>query len=237
MAERIPPNDRRCTANSRSTGKRCKQTRFKGSPTCRFHGGAGAEANVTHGRNRKIKPTPLPFLSELVKEVKAIWKDPKSLRIELEHLRAIYLSRTRAIEREGTAMLRGTDEDVVKAKIEELKRFADIGRAMQAGETIDQDTKDYIDSFRLVEDLSERDAKALASLIDVASKTVERMCKIEDGLKVTVSMPEMAGIVSDLKKTIRKVVSEVVDEKTAKAISKVLNDEFRILSIRGRDSA
>ncbi len=52
------PNGR-CTADSKSTGERCKQQAVPGKRVCRYHGGrskGGVEApNYKHGRNSKYK--------------------------------------------------------------------------------------------------------------------------------------------------------------------------------------
>jgi len=222
---------------SRSTGERCLQPRHKGSPTCRFHGGSGGEARVTHGRYRKIKPAPIPLLGERIKEVRQHWKDPKSLRLELEHLRAIYLSRLRTIEQHNAVKLNLSAEEIVREKIAELRRFVEIGQVLHEVTVITQDDRDFVDSFRVTEELSAKDARAIASLIDMASKTVERMCKIEDGLRVTVSIPEIGGLVSQLKAEIRSAIKEELGDEAAERVTHRLNDRFGKLSLEGRGTA
>lgn len=59
-----PPTDRRCTATSRTTGKRCGAWAIAGAVVCHYHGGAApqvkaaAEARVliALGGNREIEP-------------------------------------------------------------------------------------------------------------------------------------------------------------------------------------
>ena len=237
MAKRVPPDDRRCTAKSKSTGERCLQPRHKQFNVCRFHGGRGAEASYIHGRNPGNKCKPLPLLQERVEEVRAHWKEPKSLRVELEHLRAIYLSRLRTIEQHNAAKLNMTAEEIVREKIAELRRFVEIGQIIRDGNAITQEDRDFVDSFRVTEELSAKDARAIASLIDMSSKTVERMCKIEDGLKVTVSIPELGGLVSKLKAEIRSAIKEELGDEAAERVQHRLNDRFGKLALEGRGSA
>src|SRR5690606_26031649 len=38
MADRIPPDEKRCTAQSKQQGRRCRQYRVPGYTVCRYHG-------------------------------------------------------------------------------------------------------------------------------------------------------------------------------------------------------
>lgn len=52
MARGIPPDDKRCTAMSKRTRKRCGRPAIKGKDKCKFHGGASP---IKHGKYSKYK--------------------------------------------------------------------------------------------------------------------------------------------------------------------------------------
>lgn len=54
MTRGIPPDDRRCTAMSKRTRKRCGQASIKGKDKCRFHGG---KTPIKHGAYSKYQKT------------------------------------------------------------------------------------------------------------------------------------------------------------------------------------
>jgi len=47
-----PPDDRRCTATSKQTGKRCKRWATKGKKVCYYHGGRSTGPRTTAGIQR-----------------------------------------------------------------------------------------------------------------------------------------------------------------------------------------
>ena len=232
MAFRIPPDHKRCTATSKTTGERCKRPRYGRTSVCRKHGGAGAEASVKHGLHRLLKDQRTPLLSKQIEEVEKLWEDPKSMRHEITFIRAIYLKRIREIESANALLLTASPEEVVRHKIEELRRFVAIGQKLQEGKTITKAETEFIDSHRLRQELSAYDAKALSGILENSTRIVERMVRIEDGLQVNISLPELGGMIDQVKTAVRDAVEEFADEEVARAIKASLAKRFRKLAAR-----
>lgn len=214
-----------CAARNKKTGAPCHRYSMTGCDVCYDHGGASVKGNIKHGRRMKVEnrqewDDKNLFLGS---KIRAFINDPdlKSLRREVSQISAIL--EQRLDELKGKAEKKRMDpahrQAVFAAKLAEAQRFKDIAEAISTGKPVLESELEWFEHECYGEQLSARDAREIAYLIDTTTKAKERMARIEEGLSLTINVPQLEHMMN--------IVGDIVEKVVTAEMGKVKGDEVR----------
>jgi hypothetical protein len=201
----------------------CKRYPLKGFTVCKRHGGAGAKANMKHGLWAQGGENTYYLENEIKQHMERT--DLKSLSFAVASSRAIFEKRLQELQKRNERAQKLDEKDFIRLQIERLQRYVDISERFKTLALTPGD-HEWLAQERGVEELSEKDADALWRGIEFYTRAVERMVKIEDGLRLTLDIGGMQDLMQATSAAIKDAVREVVDEKTAEAVQ--VNVEGRL---------
>lgn len=193
----LPPDDRRCAADSKQKGERCRNYAAPGRRHCRFHGGTqplGVESpNFKHGRYSRHAPT------RLAARIEAAITDPSLMSLKDE---------AALVSAQIAEILEVLDVGGLLARWRELGELVTALRGAIEAENEKQlvAVADAMDAC-LISAADERGRWGeLLGLIDQKRKLVETQAKVDQ--RDTLSMTEQGVLVAVFVQALRLVRDE-----------------------------
>jgi len=232
--ERNLPDEMRCTAKSKTTGERCRQPRHEGFKVCYWHGGPGAKKSLKHGLRSKSN---FPTLEDAIAKHREDQKELKSVDREIAVARSLQDTMLSKIRKRIESQIEDPADlkAFIEEKTQEIERLVRIAGAMQKGEKIPKADMDFFLKRRTIEEVTEQEEQSLLSNIRVAGDLVAKKAKMEDGLQVHITMPQLEEFLVLVKRVVHLGVKAELSEKDAKRVEDRLSRDFKRMAMVGRN--
>ena len=226
------PDEKRCTARSRRTHDRCRQPRYKHFNVCFWHGGAAAAKNLKHGRRSK---NPLPVMEEEIERHLVYPEELKKIDREIAIARALQDKKLEAIRKRLERDMHdpATLKAFVDERASELKRMVEIGKALLEGQEVSKTDREFFLNRRIINEITPEEEAALLAILKVTGDLVAKKAKIEDGVKVTLSIPELGILRDQLRHEVKETVREMLGPEMAEEFDVKLSGRIRKIRLVG----